>query len=300
MKRDKTVMALTAAMPDGTGLAQVREVFSDRVFDVGIAESAAVDIAAGMAKVGLKPVVCIYSTFLQRSFDQIFQEVSLQNLPVIFCMDRAGMVGGDGAVHHGFCDISLLRTLVNLEVMAPCCEAELRSSLEYAVNCGRPVAIRYPRDRVAHEDELPDNYACPVFEKGRAHVLKSGSDATILAYGAPVIAGLTAAKELAKEGLDVAVISARFAKPLDGDLLRDIFTNGTGPIITVEDHTLIGGFGSAVLEFAADEQLDARRITRLGLADEFVGVDSRAGQLRTIGIDAQSIGRQIRQLLQKK
>ena len=301
MRTDERVLALTAAMPDGTGLAELRDRFPKRVIDVGIAESAAVDIAAGLAKTGLRPVVAIYSTFLQRSFDQIFQEVSLQNLPVVFCLDRAGLVGSDGAVHHGFCDIALLRTLPNLVLMAPMDKLELSLALDFAVSSGLPCAIRYPRDLVPRLQPLTNNADCPPFELGKAAQLRSGSDAVILAYGSTVHAALLAAQRLAEDGFDVGVVSARFAKPLDGDLLLSILgADRSVPVFTIEDHALTGGFGSAVLEFAQENGLDARRIVRMGLPDCFIEFDSRAGQLAEVGIDTEGIANRIRQLLTRE
>ena len=297
MEADERIVALTAAMPDGTGLAPVRRRFGDRVVDVGIAESAAVDIAAGLAKAGLKPVVAIYSTFLQRSFDMIFQEAALQNLPVVFCLDRAGLVGGDGAVHHGFCDISLLRTLPNMILMAPMDESELRAALRFALICERPCAIRYPRDTmpiVAQDSET----SCPEFQLGKARRLRMGRDVAILAYGSEAHQAIEAAEMLQRERLDVAVYSARFAKPLDQDLLSELLASDI-PILTVEDHALAGGFGSAVLETAQELEPQGRRIHRLGIQDQFISHKSRGEQLAVVGIDAAGIAKAVRKMLVK-
>ena len=249
MDRDEKVVAITAAMPDGTGLARVAQAHPDRVLDVGISESAAVDIAAGLAKKGFKPVVAIYSTFLQRGFDQVFQEVSLQNLPVIFCMDRAGLVGEDGAVHHGFCDMAILRTLPHVVVMAPMDQDELNAALAWAVESGKPCAIRYPRAVVPDKRTLPGDYDCKPFELGKAAVLRGGADVMILACGAPCYDATLAAETLAADGIHAGVVSMRFAKPLDTDTIRRIWeAPGDMGVLTVEDHALAGGFGSAVLE----------------------------------------------------
>jgi len=297
MEADERIVALTAAMPDGTGLAQVRQRFGDRVLDVGIAESAAVDIAAGLAKAGLKPVVAIYSTFLQRSFDMIFQEAALQNLPVVFCLDRAGLVGGDGAVHHGFCDIALLRTLPNMILMAPMDESELRAALHFALICERPCAIRYPRDAMPVAVPDSDTY-CPEFQLGKARQLRAGRDAAILAYGSAAHHALEAAKMLQVERLDLAVYSARFAKPLDRELLAELLAADI-PILTVEDHALAGGFGSAVLEAAQELESEDRRIHRLGIPDRFISHKSRPEQMAEAGIDVAGIAAAVRKMVVK-
>ena len=300
MEKDEKVYAITAAMPDGTGLAAVRDKFPDRVLDVGIAESAAVDIAAGMAKTGLKPVVAIYSTFLQRAFDQVFQEVSLQNLPVTFCLDRAGMVGGDGAVHHGFTDIAIFRTLPNVELISPSDDSEMQAAMEYSVNCGRPCLIRYPRASVAKE-EYKEIEGSTSYADRRARKLKSGDKAVILAYGSMAYDAMTAAHILEDEGVDVAVFDCRFAKPLDEDTIMEVFRILEDvPIITVEDHARIGGFGSAILEFIQESEMDASRLYRMGFPDKYIGPDTRAGQLEEAGVDAKAIADKIRSIIKQE
>ena len=286
---DPRVFALTAAMPDGTGVAKIRERLPERCLDCGIAESCAVDVAAGMTKAGLRPLACIYSTFLQRAFDQVFQEVVLQKLPVIFCIDRAGLVGGDGAVHHGYLDISYLRCFQNMVLMAPADEPELLQMLRFALTQEVPSAIRYPRDTV------PDAFGPtrPV-ELAKSREMLDGQDATILAYGSEVAHALDAAHALAGEGIFVAVINARFAKPIDEDMVTTAITRG-GPVITLEDHSVTGGFGSAVLETANRLGLPTESIIRLGLApDVFYEHGSRAGQLAQAGIDAAGIQATVR------
>lgn len=301
MEKDQRVVALTAAMPDGTGLAKLRQHFPDRIIDVGIAESAAVDIAAGLAKKGLRPVVAIYSTFMQRSFDQIFQEVSLQNLPVIFCLDRAGMVGGDGAVHHGFCDVTMLRSLPNLMLIAPMNEPELAAAMDFALKTETAVAIRYPRDLVSDIQKILPEYQCEAFALGKPSLLRPGKDAMVLAYGAPAFDSLLAAQNLAEDGLDLGVISARFAKPLDESWLLEFLGNSENiPIITLEDHILMGGFGASIVEFAQQHKIDTRNITRLGIPDRFIEHGSRKGQLAEIQIDAQGIEQAVRKLVTSK
>jgi 1-deoxy-D-xylulose-5-phosphate synthase len=289
MKTEPRVMALTAAMPDGTGLAKVRQVFPDNCFDCGIAESCTVDIAAGMAKAGLRPLACIYSTFLQRAFDQVFQEVALQRLPVGFCLDRAGLVGGDGAVHHGYLDITYLRSFQKMVLMAPADEPELIAALRLGLKLDGPFAVRYPRDTV------PEPFGdAPPFYIGKSRVMREGPDATILAYGTEVQHALQAANTLVQEDIFVGVVNARFAKPIDEDMVTTAITRG-GPVITVEDHSVAGGFGSAVLETANRLGLPTDAVIRLGLAEnQFYAHGSRTGQMAEAGIDAAGIATVVR------
>ncbi|HDZ21240.1 MAG TPA: 1-deoxy-D-xylulose-5-phosphate synthase, partial [Phycisphaerae bacterium] len=241
---DDRIVAITAAMPDGTGLATFRETFPERTIDVGIGESHAVAMAAGMAKAGLRPVVAIYSTFMQRAMDQVFEEAALQTLPVVLCMDRAGLVGSDGAVHHGSMDIAQMRAMPGMTLMAPADEAEMAAALTLALTLDGPSAIRYPRDEAP--EPLTDE--CPPFELGRARPVRDGDDGLLLAYGVMVEPALAAAEIMAREeGLNVAVVNARFAKPLDTALIRQWIATGK-PVVIVEDHAITGGFGSAVLE----------------------------------------------------
>jgi len=295
-RADERIVALTAAMPDGTGLVAIRDVFPDRVIDVGMNESHAVAMAAGMAKAGLKPVVAIYSTFCQRAFDQVFEEVALQRLPVIFCLDRAGLVGSDGAVHHGFLDLALMRPLPGMVLMSPADGAEFDSALDLALALDGPCAIRYPRD------EAPEAIAgldAP-FALGRAAEARAGDDGTFLALGAMVEHALAAADILsARHGIEAAVYSARFAKPLDEALIRDLLAAGR-PVITVEDHAVAGGFGSAVLELAAGgalspgTSLPAGHVTIRGLPDRFIAHGSRTEQLADAGLDADALAAAMR------
>ncbi len=293
--KDDRIIAITAAMPDGTGLAKFRDRFGARYYDVGIAESAAVDIAAGLAKQGKKPIVCIYSTFLQRSYDQIFQEVALQNLPVTFCIDRSGVVGDDGPTHHGLMDIGFLRMLPNMVITAPANEAEMKAVLNFAVNIDKPVAIRYPRDIVP--DDEGELAACQsAFELGRSVTLRSGSsDVVIVSFGSVLVEAVKAADMLNREGIDVSIINARFAKPIDGKIISLFYDKKN--IITVEDHSMACGFGSALLEAVARQTVEkvrgewanAGRIIILGGPDRFVEVDSRKVQLDEIGVSAKRI-----------
>jgi 1-deoxy-D-xylulose-5-phosphate synthase len=283
-QENERIFALTAAMPNGTGLDRFAQKFPKRMLDCGIAESCTVDIAAGLAKTGLRPVAAIYSTFLQRGFDQVFQEVSLQGLPVLFCIDRAGLVGGDGSVHHGFLDVAYLRALPGMVLMAPADEDELFEAMRLGASLPMPAAIRYPRDRVP--PSLPD---CPPFALGVSRRVREGEAATILAYGVCTTAALEAAELLSTAGIDVAVVNARFARPIDRDMVAAAFAGGR-PVITVEDHAVNGGFGSAVLETAQQLGAETRWSTRLGIpSDRFIAHGSRRGQLAEAGIDAAGI-----------
>lgn len=290
-REDKRVHVLTAAMPDGTGVAKVRKdaELAERCHDCGIAESCTVDIAAGMCKSGLRPIAAIYSTFLQRAFDQVFQEVVLQQLPVMFCIDRAGLVGGDGAVHHGYLDIAYLRGLQNMVLMAPADEAELLAAMRFGLTLETPSAIRYPRDTVPDAIGEP-----PAFELGRSRVMREGPDATIIAYGSEVAFAMEAAKTLAQEDIYVTVVNARFAKPIDENMVATALTRGR-PVVTVEDHSVAGGFGSAILETAHRLGLPTEQLIRLGLAEnKFYSHGSRSGQLAEAGIDAAGIAAAVR------
>jgi 1-deoxy-D-xylulose-5-phosphate synthase len=299
MERDPLIVACTAAMPDGTGLSKALSKFPQRAWDTGICESHAMDMMAGLARTGFKPFFAVYSTFFQRAFDQAFQEVALQGLPVRLCLDRAGLVGGDGAVHHGFCDVALLRTLPGAAVMAAIDEASLKAALEFMreYNDGLS-AVRYPRDVVS---PVLAAEPCPPFELGRARNLtpeysplhpEMRPDLAVLAFGTPAIAALEAARKLADE-YRIAVYDARFAKPVDAPLIRAVL-EARIPLLTVEEHTLMGGFGSAVLESAQELGLDASKVMRLGLPDAWIHQDSRARQLAEAGLDAAGIARAMR------
>lgn len=293
------LIALTAAMPDGTGLSKFEKVHPDRYIDTGICESHLMAMAAGMAKSGLRPVAAIYSTFLQRAFDQVWQEVVLNHLPVIIAMDRAGYVGDDGAVHHGFCDIGFLRPLPGIVLMAPSDEAELNRCLRFAVGLETASALRYPRDAVPVDFEQSIDPALRAaasteWQLGRSRLLRRGTDATIVAYGAMVQNALAAAECLAEtEDLDIAVIDARFCKPIDGAMLARVL-NAQAPVLTVEDHSLQNGFGTAVVEYAQAHRLPTQNITRLGMPDRLVAHATRAEQLAEVGLDPQGIARATR------
>lgn len=295
MERDPKTVACTAAMPDGTGLSKVMPRFPDRTWDTGICESHAMDMMAGLAKTGLKPFFAVYCTFLQRAFDQVFQEVALQGLPVRLCLDRAGLVGGDGAVHHGFCDVAILRTLPGAVITAAIDEPSLRAALEFMRTWDSSLsAVRYPRDAVSPRFA---NEPCPAFEVGKARALLEVErpDAAILAFGTPAIDALTAAETLSPE-IRASVYDARFAKPVDRDLVRSLLERKI-PIVTVEDHSVVGGFGAAVLEAASEMGLDASRVRVAGIPDHWIHQDSRKTQMAEAGIDASGIARAVRTLL---
>jgi len=293
---EEKVLAITAAMPDGAGLVKFREKFPERYIDVGIAEEHAVAMAAGLAKAGAKPVVAIYSTFMQRAFDQVFEEVCLQDLPVVLCMDRAGLVGSDGAVHHGFADIAFLRTLPGITLMAPADAAEMRASLDFALASGKPAAIRYPRDEVP--EDLPGE--CPPFELGRGRTVREGSDATLLCYGAMVEPALAAAELLERDhDMHAGVVNARFAKPLDVTRIARLIQGGK-PVLVCEDHAAIGGFGSAVMELAAERGLDASNVRLLGIPDRFISHASRLEQLIETGLDATNMAQTLKDMISRR
>jgi 1-deoxy-D-xylulose-5-phosphate synthase len=298
MGRDDKVFAVTAAMPDGTGLNKIMPAFPDRSLDTGICESHAMDMCAGMVKSGLKPFFAVYSTFVQRALDQVFQEVALHGLPVRVCMDRAGYVGGDGAVHHGFMDISMFSVFPKAALLAACDEPTLRAGLEFMRQYeDGPSFIRYPRDDVPSD---PIESDAPPFELGKAHLLRRGRkrrpDLAILAYGIMVYETLAALEELDQQGYDVELYDARFAKPVDIDLLRDLVDREIA-VLTIEDHALAGGFGANVLEACNDARLSTDRIHRMGMPMRWVYQDSRAKQLGSVGLDAAGIARRVRTIL---
>jgi len=283
-RRDPTVAVVTAAMCEGNKLQRIREDFPRQFFDVGICESHAVAFAAGLAKSGARPVVDIYSTFLQRSYDQIFQEVALQDLPVVFCLDRAGLVGADGPTHHGSYDLAYLRVFPNMVVMAPADEKDIAPMFDFALRHDSPVALRYPR---ANLDTIERDVQ-PV-ELGQAEILEWETDGMLLACGATVGTCLRAAERLRLlYGMRVGVVNARFIKPLDQQTVCKVIEE-CGFVLTVEEGCLMGGFGSAVLETANEAGLTTTHIRRLGLADNFVFHAERDEQLAEAGLDLSGI-----------
>jgi 1-deoxy-D-xylulose-5-phosphate synthase len=298
-KADPKVYGLTAAMPDGTGMSKFGTAFPSRYIDTGICEGHLTAMAAGMAKSGLKPVAAIYSTFTQRAFDQIWQEVILNHLPVVFAMDRAGFVGDDGAVHHGFLDQSFLRPMPGMVLMAPSDEAELNRSLQLALTLPTASAIRYPRDNVpvcnfevVIDDSLREA-AARAWKVGESRVLRTGTDATLIVYGALAESAVAAAEMLALDGISVEVVDARFCKPVDGDMLHRVLEPGR-PVLTIEDHSLINGFGTAVTEYAVSHNLPTANLIRLGMPDRLIGHATRKEQLTEIGLDPAGIAASVR------
>lgn len=293
-EKDERITAITAAMPEGTGLDAFRDKFPSRYFDVGIAEEHAATFAAGMAANGSKPIVALYSTFAQRCYDQILHDVALQNLPVVFALDRAGIVGEDGPTHHGVFDISFLRSIPNLIIAAPADENEVQHLLKTAFDANAPFVLRYPRGAGfgVTVDETPS-----AVEIGKGVWLKKGKDATILAIGNRVHPALQAAEKLAEKGIDCGVINMRFVKPLDVKIIGEALKHSPR-LVTVEDNVLAGGFGSAVAEYLSDKHADYN-LLRLGIGDEFVEHAKAAQLYDCTGISAEQIEKHISKWLKK-
>ena len=291
-QKDDRLFAITAAMPEGTGLAEFSKSFPERFLDVGIAEQHAVTFAAGLATEGFRPVVTIYSTFLQRAFDQIIHDVCLPNLPVVFALDRGGIVGEDGPTHHGNFDMTYLRSLPNMIVMAPKDENELRHMLFTALQHDGPVSIRYPRGRGIGVPMDTEYKAIPI---GKCEVLRGGNDLQILAIGSMVYPSLNAAATLEKEGLSVGVVNCRFVKPLDKGLV-DIVSS-SGRVLVVEENIRQGGFGGAILELFNDLGLKNISVKRIGLPDKFVEHGPQDILREKYGLDSAGIIREARDLL---
>lgn len=292
-RENSRIVAITAAMCNGTGLDQFALEFPRRFYDVGIAEQHAVTFAASLAIEGFIPVVAIYSTFLQRAYDQILHDVCLQKAPVVFALDRGGIVGEDGATHQGVFDFSYLRSIPNMVVMAPKDENELQHMLKTAVLSKRPISLRYPRGQAVG---APLDEDLQTLEIGKGEVLTEGADLAIFAVGSTVYPALEAAQFFSQEGIGVGVINARFVKPLDTELLSRI-AKATGRIITVEENVLQGGFGSAVLEALAEQNISGIQVKRLGIPDEFVEHASQSQLRHKYGLDKEGIIRAIRAML---
>jgi 1-deoxy-D-xylulose-5-phosphate synthase len=290
---DQRIVAVAAAMADSTGLGAFRDEHPARLFDVGIAEEHAVTLAAGMARGGLRPFVAIYDTFLQRGFDQLIADVAVQNLPVVFLMDRAGLGGEDGPTHHGVFGLSYLRMIPGMTVLAPRCIEELQGMLAWALAHSGPVAIRYPRAETPEQPPYPGKPFVP----GQWEVLAEGKDVALLASGSMVAEALSAAHLLADEGIQAAVISAGSVKPLDEALLRRLMKEHI-PFVTLEEHVLIGGFGSAVAEYCTAHGLTGPR-AMLALPDAFVTHGARDKLLHQQGLDAASIAGRVQQVTRK-
>lgn len=292
--KDVDVVAITAAMPEGTGLKNFAKKFPDRFFDVGIAEPHAVTMAAGLAANGKKPVVAVYSTFMQRAYDQLLHDIALQNLPVIFALDRAGVVGEDGATHQGVFDISFLRHIPNLVVMAPKDENELRHMLYTATRLGKPVAIRYPRGCGLGVLLEP----LSELELGKAEQLVPGNDVTLLTLGAMVAPCVEASALLRSSGIKAGVVNARYAHPLDEAMIRKL-ARETGVIVTVEDNVLAGGFGSAILETINAGSYNWVKLLRLGLPDKFIEHGTRSQILEEHNLSANGIAEKVKAFIQR-
>ncbi len=292
---NKKVIAVTAAMPEGTGLAEFSQKFPDRFFDVGIAEQHGVTFAAGMATEGFKPVVAIYSTFLQRAYDQILHDVCLESLPVVFAIDRGGIVGEDGSTHHGLFDFSYLRSIPNMVVMAPKDENEFSRMIVTAISHPGPIALRYPRGKGLGVclDENPTP-----LEIGKAEILTQGNDILLLAIGRSVSDAQKAEQILKEKGLHISVVNCRFVKPLDSELICGM-AEQIPRIITIEDHMLQGGFGSAVLECLTDAGITGFSMRRIGIADTFVSHGPQDLLRSKYHIDAASIVQAAEELLEK-
>lgn len=294
-KQDSRIVAITAAMPEGTGLKKFAAAFPKRFFDVGIAEQNAVTMAAGMAVKGMKPVVALYSTFSQRAYDQILHDICLQKLPVIFALDRAGIVGDDGPTHHGLFDYSFLRHIPNLVIMAPKDEDELRHMLLTAINMNGPVAIRYPRGSGLG---VPIDKPLQALSISCAEELNSGTDVVFLAVGSMVEPCQSASKLLASKGISAGVVNARFIKPLDEQIIRKL-SRDVGVIVTVEENTLTGGFGSAVLEYINTQSFNWVKVLRLGFPDKFIEQGARTQLLEKYGLTAEAIAAEVNSFVQK-
>ncbi|HYM00119.1 MAG TPA: 1-deoxy-D-xylulose-5-phosphate synthase [Blastocatellia bacterium] len=296
MREDERIVAITAAMPDGTGISKVMKEFPDRTFDVGIAEQHAVTFAAGMATEGMKPIAAIYSTFLQRAYDQVFHDVVLMNLDVTFALDRGGVVGADGPTHHGVLDYAYLRPMPGVVVMAPKDENELRHMLKTAVYYNGPASVRYPRGNglgITMDETIRE------LEIGKAEILREGSDVAILGIGSEVPFCVQAADRLASDGIHATVVNARFVKPLDSELILAL-ARSTGSIVTAEDHYLMAGFGSAVMELLEQNKMSNVRVLRLGFPDKLIEHASQSLLLAKYGLDSDAIYSRVKEFVGSK
>lgn len=284
-RKDEKIVAITAAMLDGTGLSDFSHEFPNRFYDVGIAEEHAVGFSAGLARQGFKPIIAIYSTFLQRGYDQIIHDVSLQNLPVIFCIDRAGLSGEDGPTHHGVFDIAYLRHIPNLVLMAPRDGFELERMLEVAVTLNKPVAIRYPKGPCGSHLSGSSFHK---IELGKAELLRKGNNLAIFAIGSMVSIAIKAADILSSDGIEATVVNARFVKPLDKDIIEDI-TKRMKKIVVLEEGVAKGGFGSAMLEFFERENIKDIKVERIGLPNNFITHGKREELLKEYHLTADEI-----------
>jgi 1-deoxy-D-xylulose-5-phosphate synthase len=296
MRQDERIVAITAAMPDGTGVSKVMKEFPHRTFDAAIAEQHAVTFAAGLATEGYKPIAAIYSTFLQRAYDQIFHDVVLMDLDVTFALDRGGVAGADGPTHHGLMDFGYLRHMPGFVVMAPKDENELRHMLKTAVYFNGPASLRYPRGNglgVKMDEEIQ------TLEIGKAEILRDGTDVAILGIGTQVAYCLKAADKLAQDGISATVVNARFVKPLDEELILAL-ARTHGSLVTVEDHYLMTGFGSAVLECLEHHKVYDCRVKCLGFGDKLIEHGSQGLLLAKYGLDGDGIYSSTKELMTSK
>ncbi len=292
-KEDPRIVAITAAMSEGTGLGAFENLFPERLYDVGIAEQHAVTFAAGLAAQGMRPVIPIYSTFLQRAYDQVVHDVATQNLPVTFCIDRGGLVAEDGTTHHGAFDLAYLRHVPNMVVMAPKDENELQHMVKSCIGYDRPAAVRYPRGSSLGVDMDPMPQVLPL---GKGELLREGTDIALVAIGVTVHQAVEAAERLAREGVSAAVINARFVKPLDGDLIAAV-AKEVKCLLTVEESTAMGGFGSAVLELLSSQGIVGVRTKCLGLPDWYIEQGPQDLLREKYGLTADGIHRQAKELV---
>ena len=292
-KEDPRIVAITAAMSEGTGLAAFENVFPERLYDVGIAEQHAVTFAAGLAAQGMRPVIPIYSTFLQRAYDQVVHDVATQNLPVTFCIDRGGLVAEDGTTHHGAFDLAYLRHVPNMVVMAPKDENELQHMVKSCISYDRPAAVRYPRGSSLGVDMDPMPQTLPL---GKGELLREGTDIALVAIGVTVHQAAAAAERLAQEGISAAVVNARFVKPLDGDLIAAV-AREVKCLLTVEESTAMGGFGSAILELLSEKGIINLPTKCLGLPDWFIEQGPQDLLREKYGLTADGVHQQAKQLL---
>lgn len=294
-EEDKRLIAITAAMPTGTGLEEFSKRYPDRFYDIGIAEQHAVTFAAGLALEGMKPVVAIYSTFLQRAYDQILQDICLQNLPVVFALDRGGIVGEDGPTHHGLFDFSYLRHIPNLTIMVPKDEDELQHMIKTAIELGGPVAFRYPRGKGVG---VKMSKTLNTIDIGKGELLREGKDILILAIGSTVYPSVYAAERLDKIGISAAVVNSRFLKPLDRNLISG-WVRKVGRVLTVEENVIQGGFGSAVLELLQEKGLMQIKVKRIGIPDVFIEHGSQKILRSKYGLDEDGIFRVAKEMVEK-
>src|SRR5262245_20475452 len=294
-KQNPKVVGITAAMGSGTGIDKLAREIPERTYDVGIAEQHAVTFAGGMATEGYVPVVAIYSTFLQRGYDQILHDVCLQDLHVVFALDRGGLVGADGPTHHGVFDFSYMRSMPNIVVMAPKDENELQHMLKTGIEYRGPISLRYPR---GEGWGVPLDSEMTTLDIGKAEMLRDGTDIVIAAIGQPVIPSLRAAQDLAPLGINAAVVNARFVKPLDKDFFRDLLSR-IPRLITVEDHVIAGGFASALVEMLADEGMTGVEVKRLGVPDRFIPHGTQDELRKICGFDKDAIAQAALQMARR-